>query len=187
MIVATYQAASGAGAAAMEELRESTRAHLEGRLYENTVLPHPYAFNLFSHNSKVDPTNGYNEEEIKVIRETHKIFGDSSIRVTATCVRVPVLRAHSIAINFECERPISPAQVSELLQTAPGVKIVDDPERNYFPMPKDASGQDPILVGRVRQDISDPSGRSIALFVAGDQLLKGAALNAVQIAELLLK
>jgi aspartate-semialdehyde dehydrogenase len=187
MIVATYQAASGAGAAAMEELRESTRAHLEGRPYENTVLPHPYAFNLFSHNSKVDPTNGYNEEEIKVIRETHKIFGDSSIRVTATCVRVPVLRAHSVAINFECERPITPAQVSEMLKTAPGVKIVDDPERNYFPMPKDASGQDPILVGRIRQDISDPSGRSIALFVAGDQLLKGAALNAVQIAELLLQ
>jgi aspartate-semialdehyde dehydrogenase len=187
MIVATYQAASGAGAAAMEELRESTRAYLDGRDYENTVLPHPYAFNLFSHNSKIDPSNGYNEEEIKVMRETHKIFGDSSIRVTATCVRVPVLRAHSIAINFECERPITPAQVRDIVQTAPGVKLVDDVERNYFPMPKDASGQDPILVGRIRQDLSDPSGRSIALFVAGDQLLKGAALNAVQIAELLLK
>jgi aspartate-semialdehyde dehydrogenase len=187
MIVATYQAASGAGAAAMEELRESTRAYLDGRDYENTVLPHPYAFNLFSHNSKIDPSNGYNEEEIKVMRETHKIYGDSSIRVAATCVRVPVLRAHSIAINFECERPITPAQVRDIVQTAPGVKLVDDVERNYFPMPKDASGQDPILVGRIRQDFSDPSGRSIALFVAGDQLLKGAALNAVQIAELLLK
>ena len=187
MIIATYQAASGAGAAAMEELRESTRAYLEGREYKNTVLPHPYAFNLFSHNSKIDPSNGYNEEEIKVMRETHKIYGDSSIRVAATCVRVPVLRAHSIAINFECERPITPAQVREIMQTAPGVKVVDDVERNYFPMPKDASGQDPILVGRIRQDLSDPSGRSIALFVAGDQLLKGAALNAVQIAELLLK
>jgi len=187
MIVATYQAASGAGAAAMEELRESTRAYLEGREYKNTVLPHPYAFNLFSHNSKIDPANGYNEEEIKVMRETHKIYGDSSIRVAATCVRVPVLRAHSIAINFECERPITPAQVRDIVQTAPGVKLVDDVERNYFPMPKDASGQDPILVGRIRQDLSDPSGRSIALFVAGDQLLKGAALNAVQIAELLLK
>jgi aspartate-semialdehyde dehydrogenase len=187
MIVATYQAASGAGAAAMEELRESTRAYLEGREYKNTVLPHPYAFNLFSHNSKIDPSNGYNEEEIKVMRETHKIYGDSSIRVAATCVRVPVLRAHSIAINFECERPITPAQVRDIVQTAPGVKLVDDVERNYFPMPKDASGQDPILVGRIRQDFSDPSGRSIALFVAGDQLLKGAALNAVQIAELLLK
>jgi aspartate-semialdehyde dehydrogenase len=187
LIVATYQAASGAGAAAMEELRESTRAYLEGREYKNTVLPHPYAFNLFSHNSNIDPSNGYNEEEIKVMRETHKIFGDSSIRVAATCVRVPVLRAHSIAINFECERPITPAQVRDVMQTAPGVKVVDDVERNYFPMPKDASGQDPILVGRIRQDVSDPSGRSIAMFVAGDQLLKGAALNAVQIAELLLK
>jgi aspartate-semialdehyde dehydrogenase len=187
MIVATYQAASGAGAAAMEELRESTRAYLDGREYKNTVLPHPYAFNLFSHNTKIDPSNGYNEEEIKVMRETHKIYGDSSIRVTATCVRVPVLRAHSIAINFECERPITPAQVRDIMQTAPGVKVVDDVERNYFPMPKDASGQDPILVGRIRQDVSDPSGRSIAMFVAGDQLLKGAALNAVQIAELLLK
>ena len=187
MIVATYQAASGAGAAAMEELRESTRAYLDGREYKNTVLPHPYAFNLFSHNSKIDPSNGYNEEEIKVMRETHKIYGDSSIRVAATCVRVPVLRAHSIAINFECERPITPAQVRDIVQTAPGVKLVDDVERNYFPMPKDASGQDPILVGRIRRDLSDPSGRSIALFVAGDQLLKGAALNAVQIAELLLK
>jgi len=185
MIVSTYQAASGAGAAAMEELRESTRAHLEGRPYENTVLPHPYAFNLFSHNSKIDPENGYNEEEIKVIRETHKIYGDDSIRIAATCVRVPVLRAHSIAINFECERPITPEQVRDIVQTAPGVKLVDDPQRNYFPMPKDASGQDPILVGRIRRDVSDPSGRSIALFVAGDQLLKGAALNAVQIAELL--
>ena len=187
MIVSTYQAASGAGAAAMEELRESTRAYLDGREYKNTVLPHPYAFNLFSHNSKMDPSNGYNEEEIKVMRETHKIYGDSSIRIAATCVRVPVLRAHSIAINFECERPITPAQVRDIMQTAPGVKVVDDAERNYFPMPKDASGQDPILVGRIRHDLSDPSGRSIALFVAGDQLLKGAALNAVQIAELLLK
>ncbi|HEV2444141.1 MAG TPA: aspartate-semialdehyde dehydrogenase [Steroidobacteraceae bacterium] len=185
MIVSTYQAASGGGAAAMEELRESTRAYLEGRPYENRVLPHPYAFNLFSHNTKIDPASGYNEEETKVIRETHKIYGDDSIRIAATCVRVPVLRAHSIAINFECERPITPEQVRDILQTAPGVKVVDDPERNYFPMPKDASGQDPILVGRIRRDVSDPSGRSIALFVSGDQLLKGAALNAVQIAELL--
>ncbi len=185
MIVATYQAASGAGAAAMEELRESTRAYLEGRDYQPTVLPHPYAFNLFSHNSKIDVENGYNEEEMKVVHETHKIFGDGDIRIAATCVRVPVLRAHSIAINFECERPISPTEVRNILSGAPGVQLVDDPERNYFPMPKDASGGDPILVGRIRRDISDPSGRSIALFVAGDQLLKGAALNAVQIAELL--
>ena len=186
IIVSTYQAASGAGAAAMEELRESTRAYLEGKPYHNTVLPHPYAFNLFSHNSKIDPANGYNEEEMKVVKETHKIFGDPDIRIAATAVRVPVLRAHSIAINFECEKPITPAEVRQIVANAPGVKVVDDPERNYFPMPKDASGGDPILVGRIRQDISDPSGRSIAMFVAGDQLLKGAALNGVQIAELLL-
>ena len=185
MLVCTYQAASGAGAAAMEELRESTRAYLEDRPYLPTVLPHPYAFNLFSHNSNIDPANGYNEEEMKVVHETHKIFGDGAIRIAATCVRVPVLRAHSIAINFECERPITPAEVRDIVGAAPGVRLVDDPERNYFPMPKDATGGDPVLVGRIRSDISDPSGRSIALFVAGDQLLKGAALNAVQIAELL--
>lgn len=183
--MATYQAASGAGAAAMEELRESTRAYLEGRCYENKVLPHPYAFNLFSHNTRVDPSSGYNEEELKVIQETRKIFGDTQIRVSATCVRVPVLRAHAMAITIECARPIAAAEVRQLLQNAPGVKLVDDPERNYFPMPRDATGNDPILVGRIRQDLSDPSGRSVSLFVAGDQLLKGAALNAVQIAELL--
>jgi len=187
MILATYQAASGAGAAAMQELRESTRAYLEERVYQNRVLPHPYAFNLFSHNSRIDPASGYNEEEIKVVRETHKIFGDSTIHISATCVRVPVLRAHSIAIHIECERPITPEEVREIVSSAPGVAVVDDPQRNYFPMPRDASGQDPILVGRIRRDTSDPSGRSIALFVAGDQLLKGAALNAVQIAECLLQ
>jgi aspartate-semialdehyde dehydrogenase len=185
LIAATYQAASGAGAAAMEELRESTRAHLEDREYANTVLPHPYAFNLFSHNSKIDPATGYNEEETKMVQETKKIFGDAEIRISATCVRVPVLRAHSEALTIECERPITPAEVREILATAPGVKLIDDPVKNYFPMPKDASGQGDVLVGRIRQDTSDPSGRSIAMFVAGDQLLKGAALNAVQIAEVM--
>ena len=185
LIAATYQAASGAGAAAMEELRESTRAHLEDREYANTVLPHPYAFNLFSHNSKIDPATGYNEEETKMVQETKKIFGDAEIRISATCVRVPVLRAHSEALTIECERPITPAEVREILAGAPGVKLIDDPVKNYFPMPKDASGQGDVLVGRIRQDTSDPSGKSIAMFVAGDQLLKGAALNAVQIAEVM--
>lgn len=186
LIAATYQAASGAGAAAMNELLESTRAHLEGKPFAPTVLPHPYAFNLFSHNSKVDPATGYNEEELKMVHETHKIFGSREIRITATCVRVPVLRAHSEALVIECERPITPAEVRDLLREAPGVKLVDDAGRNYFPMPKDASGQGDILVGRIRQDLSDPSGKSISLFVAGDQLLKGAALNGIQIAEVLI-
>jgi aspartate-semialdehyde dehydrogenase len=183
LLISSYQAASGAGAAAMEELRESTRAYLEGRSYAPRVLPHPYAFNLFSHNTRIDPVSGYNDEEIKVAQESAKIFGDSAIRVSATCVRVPVLRAHSVAITFECERPITAQEVRALVSAAPGVKLVDDAERNYFPMPHDASGHDAVLVGRIRRDVSDPSGRSIALFVAGDQLLKGAALNAVQIAE----
>jgi aspartate-semialdehyde dehydrogenase len=183
--LATYQAASGAGAAAMEELRESTRAYLEGRNFAHRVLPHPYAFNLFSHNTRIDPLSGYNEEELKVIQETRKIFADPQIRVSATCVRVPVLRAHAMAITIECARPITAATVREIVAGAPGVKLVDDPERNYYPMPQDATGRDLILVGRIRQDLSDPSGRSVSLFVAGDQLLKGAALNAVQIAELL--
>ena len=187
LIASTYQAASGAGAAAMEELAESTRAYLENRPYQNTVLPHPYAFNLFSHNSKMDRETGYNEEEIKMAKETRKIFGDSGIRISATCVRVPVLRAHSEALTIECEKPITPAEVRAILATAPGVKLVDDLENNYYPMPKDASGQGDVLVGRIRQDSSDPSGKSIAMFVAGDQLLKGAALNAVQIAEVVVE
>jgi len=186
LIVSTYQAASGAGAAAMQELVDSTRAALEGREYQQKVLPHPYAFNLFSHNTKIDPATGYNDEETKVIAETRKIFGEPDLPVSATCVRVPVLRAHCVSLTFECERPITPDEVRKILATAPGVKIVDDVERNYFPMPKDASGQDDILVGRIRKDLSDPSGKSVSLFCAGDQLLKGAALNAVQIAERLM-
>jgi aspartate-semialdehyde dehydrogenase len=185
LIISTYQAASGAGAAAMEELVESTRASLEGEVYQPKVLPHPYAFNLFNHNTAVDPETGYNDEETKVINETRKIFEDDKIAVGVTCVRVPVLRAHCEAITFECERPISEGEVREILSRAPGVKIVDDRAKNYFPMPIDASGQDDVLVGRIRKDLSDTSGHSISMFVAADQLLKGAALNAIQIAELL--
>jgi aspartate-semialdehyde dehydrogenase len=185
VIISTYQAASGAGAAAMEELVESTRANLIGQVHTPKVMPHPYAFNLFNHNTDVDPETGYNGEETKVIKETRKIFEDDQIAVGVTCVRVPVLRAHCEAITFECEKPISEDQVRTLLAAAPGVRIVDDRARNYFPMPIDASGQDDVLVGRIRKDLSDPSGHSISIFVAADQLLKGAALNAVQIAELL--
>ena len=187
MIISTYQAASGAGAAAMAELVDSTRASLAGENFTPTVLPHPYAFNVFNHDTTIDPETGYNEEETKVINETRKIFEDDAIAIGITCVRVPVLRAHSQAITFECEKPISEMEVRKILANAPGVKIVDNAEKNYFPMPKDASGQGDVLVGRIRQDTSDPTGKSIAMFVAGDQLLKGAALNAVQIAEYLVR
>jgi len=186
MIISTYQAASGAGAAAMEELRESTRAYLEGRKFEHKVLPHPYAFNAFSHNTKIDPATAHNEEETKVINETRKIFGDPTIAIGITCVRIPVLRAHCMSVTFECEKPITPEEVRAIISKAPGCRVVDDQERNYFPMPVDASGKDEILVGRIRRDLSDSTGRSISIFSAGDQLLKGAALNAVQIAEKLL-
>jgi aspartate-semialdehyde dehydrogenase len=185
MIISTYQAASGAGAAAMAELVESTRASLAGEGYVPRVLPHPYAFNVFNHDTTIDPETGYNEEETKVIKETRKIFEDDRIAIGITCVRVPVLRAHSQSITFECERPISEGDVRKILANAPGVRLVDDRVRNYFPMPIEASGQDDVLVGRIRRDLSDPSGHSISLFVAADQLLKGAALNAIQIAELL--
>ena len=185
IIAATYQAASGAGQAAMDELRDSTAAYLRGDSYENTVLPHPYAFNLFSHNSKIDQQSLYNEEELKMVNETRKIWHAPDLRVSATCIRVPVLRAHGIALNVKCTNAVDPADVRALLETAPGVRLVDDTENNYFPMPIDVSGRDEILVGRIRRDISDPTGHSISLFVVGDQLLKGAALNAVQIAELL--
>ena len=185
LIVSTYQAASGGGAALMEELELSTRAYLDGKSYEPKVVKYPYAFNLFSHNTAIDMTTGYNDEESKVIKETKKIFEDDRIAVSATCIRVPVLRAHCVSMTFECERPIAPQDVKALLAKAPGIKLVDDWANNYFPMPQDASGQGDVLAGRIRQDLSDASGKSISMFVAADQLLKGAALNAVQIVELL--
>jgi aspartate-semialdehyde dehydrogenase len=183
LIAATYQAASGAGAAAMQELREATRAALAGTAFEPRVLRHPYAFNLFSHDTSVDPTSGSNEEEIKVGQELRKIMQTPELRVSVTCIRVPVLRAHAIALNLEFERAVTPETARELLRESQGVQIVDDVERNHFPMPVEASGQGNVLVGRIRRDSSDPSGHSLSMFVAGDQLLKGAALNAVQIAE----
>ncbi len=186
VIASTYQAASGAGAAAMEELEDSTRAYLDGKPYAPKVLPHPYAFNLFSHNAAVNAETGYNGEEEKVMQEVRKIMNAPNIRIGITCVRVPVLRAHAEALTVEFASPISVAQAREALSAFPGVKLVDDREKNYFPMPINASGGDDVLVGRVREDLSDPSGKTLALFISGDQLRKGAALNAVQIAERLL-
>ncbi len=182
IVVSTYQAASGAGAKAMAELEEGARAMLEGRAFSPKVLPHVAAFNVFSHNSDIGP-DGYNLEEAKMLRETRKIFHAPDIRVTATCVRVPVLRAHSEAVNLEFTRPIEEQEVRRILASAPGVKLVDDRQRNYFPMPLDATGKDEVLVGRIRRDVSQPDGRGIDMFVSGDQIRKGAALNAVQIAE----
>jgi len=185
IVVSTYQAVSGAGAWGLHELESQQRAYVSGQPIAREKFPHQIVNNLFCHNTKVAP-NGYNEEENKMVAETRKIFGDARLMVTATCVRVPVPRAHSESINLEFERPITPEQVRAILSKAPGVKIVDDCERNHFPMPLEASGQDDVLVGRIRQDISRDDGRGIDLFVSGDQLRKGAATNAVQIAERLI-
>ena len=183
VIASTYQSASGAGRPAMDELEESTRAYLKGEAYAPKVLPHPYAFNLFSHNTTIGE-DGYNGEEQKVVLELRKIMGLPDLRVGVTCVRVPVLRAHSMAITVEfADNKVSVEQARAVLSKAPGVKIVDDREKNHFPMPIESGGQNDVLVGRIREDISDPTGHSLALFISGDQLLKGAALNAVQIAE----
>ncbi|MCG3175800.1 MAG: Aspartate-semialdehyde dehydrogenase [Candidatus Omnitrophica bacterium] len=182
VIVSTYQAASGAGAKAMQELEDQSRAVLAGQKAAPQVFPHQIAFNLFSHNSAIKD-EGYNEEELKMIKETYKIFHTDKIKVTATTVRVPVYRAHSEAIYVEFAKEPDLAEVRRILESAPGVRIVDDREKNYFPMPIEASGKDDVLVGRIRRDPTSPKG--LWLFVAGDQLRKGAALNAVQIAEIL--
>ncbi len=186
MVVSTYQAVSGAGWQAMEELKTQVRQVLDGQEVEPEAFQHQCAFNVFSHDSVIGE-NGYNVEEMKLVHETHKIFNDPSVAITCTCMRVPVLRAHSESINLEFTNPIEPEEVVDLLLSAPGVDIVDDREGNYFPMPLDASGQGNILVGRIRQDESIPDKRGINMFVCGDQLLKGAALNAIQIAEKLVK
>jgi aspartate-semialdehyde dehydrogenase len=186
VVVATYQAASGAGARALEELTEQTRAVLDGRPVTPRVFPAQCAFNVFSHNSAVGP-DGYNVEETKVVEETRKIFAQPELKLAVTCMRVPVMRAHTEAVTVEFERPLTPTQARELLAAAPGVRVVDDPAANRFPTPIDASGQDDVLVGRLRQDATIPDGRGLQFICAGDQLRKGAALNAVQIAELLLK
>jgi aspartate-semialdehyde dehydrogenase len=182
IVAATYQSASGAGARAMEEVKIQSQALLDGKEAVTDIFPYPLAFNLFPHNSALNDM-GYCEEEMKMVNETRKIFNSQQIRVTATCVRVPVLRAHSEAINLEFATPFNPDEARQILSQAPGVRLVEDWQANYFPMPIDATGKDEVLVGRIRQDISHPCG--LDLWLCGDQIRKGAALNAVQIAELL--
>lgn len=179
---ATYQAASGAGAQAMKELEEESVALAGGKEYDRTVIPHQYAYNLFPHNSPM-MDNGYCEEEWKMVRETKKIFNDDNFNVSATCVRVPVLRAHSEALNIEFYNEVDIKEAYQVLEAAPGVEIFENRKENRWPMPIDASGKDPVYVGRLRKDASNP--KCIDLWLVGDQIRKGAALNAVQIAELL--
>jgi aspartate-semialdehyde dehydrogenase len=184
LVVSTYQSASGGGAAMMQELEDQTKAVLGGQPAVPRVLKQPYAFNLFSHNTAINE-HGYNEEEWKVIQETRKILSMPDLRVNVTCVRVPVMRAHSVSVTVEFEgKAPSEEEIRTALAGAPGVKVVDDRAGNVFPTPLEASGKEEVLVGRIRKDVSHPS--AISLFACGDQLLKGAALNAVQIAEKLI-
>ena len=183
VVVSTYQSASGAGAMAMEELQTLSQEVLDGITPKSKVLPYSLAFNLFLHNSPLQPNN-YCEEEMKMVNETRKILGDPELALTATCVRVPVLRAHSESVNIEFTKPFPVKEAYEILESAQGVEILEDLEKNRFPMPQDVTGRDPISVGRIRRDISNPN--ALELWLCGDQIRKGAALNAVQIAELLL-
>ena len=180
IFAATYQAASGAGAKAMKELEEETQAVLNGRKYENTVIQQPYAFNLFPHNSPMDDL-GYAQEEQKIIKETKKIFSNQSIEINAFCVRVPIMRAHSEALNVEFSQEVTVEKIYAVLRKSLGVKIFEEREKNIWATPLDASGEDSILVGRIRRDLSKPN--TFDFWVVGDQIRKGAALNAIQIAE----
>jgi aspartate-semialdehyde dehydrogenase len=182
VVISTYQSASGAGARAMEELRQLSRTVLDGGEPVSSVLPHSLAFNLFLHNSPLEPS-GYCEEELKMLHETRKIMELPDLRLSATCVRVPVLRAHSEAVNIEFSEPFPVEEARALLAVAPGVELIEDFGANRFPMPTDVTGRDPVAVGRIRQDLSEPN--ALELWLCGDQIRKGAALNAIQIAELL--
>ncbi len=183
IIATSFQAASGAGAAAMEELRQQSERVLRGEEAEPKVFPYPIAFNLIPHIDQFLET-GYTKEEMKLLWETRKILGDPEIEVSATTVRVPVFRAHSVSIHAEFEKPITVAEARELLSKASGVRLRDDPSKKEYPMPISASDRDECYVGRIRPDLFNP--KALNLWVVGDQLLKGAALNAVQIAERLI-
>jgi aspartate-semialdehyde dehydrogenase len=182
VVVATYQSASGAGGSAMDELERQTRAIMAGEPIEVNVFPHQLAFNCLPHIDSFGEL-GYTGEEWKMVRETQKILADDSIRLSTTTVRVPVYRCHSEAVNIETERKLTPPEVRALLAAAPGVVVIDDPEKQQYPMPISAAGRDEVFVGRVREDLSHD--RAINLWLVSDNLRKGAALNMVQIMELL--
>ena len=183
LVVSTYQATSGAGAKGMQELIEQTRTVQDGGAAVPSVFAHQIAFNLIPH-IDVFLDNGYTKEEMKMLNESRKMLHHDKLMVSCTCVRVPVMRAHSESLNMQFEKTVTPDTVREILKSSPGVKLVDDPANKLYPMPIDASGHSDVLVGRIRQDVSVADGTSIDMFVSGDQVLKGAALNTVQIAEL---
>ncbi len=187
LIASTYQAASGAGAPGLDELEGQVRAYAKGGPLEVKAFQHQLMYNLIPHIDKFDETNWYTLEELKMRNEARKMLHHPELRLSCTCVRVPIARAHSESLNLEFENEITPEEAREILRGREGVKVVDDPLNGGYPMPLDATGRDDVLVGRIRQDISRDDGKGLEMFVSGDQLLRGAALNAVEIAECLVK
>jgi len=182
VIVSTYQAVSGAGVLGTRDLFEGTKAKLDDQAYEYQCFKHPIAFNLIPQIGSFKE-EAYTSEELKMVYETRKILGDESIRINATCVRVPVANCHSEVITVETERPISPDEAREAFRAFPGIEVVDDTATGCFPMPIDCSGRDEVFIGRIRRDLSNPDG--LTFWCVSDNLRKGAATNAVQIAELI--
>jgi aspartate-semialdehyde dehydrogenase len=184
VVVTTFQAVSGTGKKAMDELLRQTTDLLNFREIQCNVYPHQIAFNVLPHIDKF-LENGYTKEEMKMVNETKKIMGDASIKVTATTVRVPVFRGHSEALNIETEIKITPREIRSLFSNFPGIKLFDAPEKNVYPLPAEIAGKDDVFVGRIREDESIENG--INMWIVSDNLRKGAALNAVQIAEELIQ
>jgi aspartate-semialdehyde dehydrogenase len=185
LVISTYQAVSGTGKAAIDELREQARAVLDGEEPRASIYPHPIAFNALAQAGSFPAGDDHTDEERKLINETRKILGDDGIRVSATCVRVPVVTGHSEAVNVETRQPLSPERARELLSAAPGVTVVDDPAAGRYPMAIDAAGKDDVFVGRIRRDPGNDS--ALDIWVVSDNLRKGAATNTVQLAELLVE
>jgi aspartate-semialdehyde dehydrogenase len=184
IIVATYQAVSGAGSTAIQDLENETKAILEGKYYYPQALPHHIAFNVIPRIDNFEP-NGYTKEEMKMINETRKIMHEPDIKVSPTCVRVPVYVGHSEAVTIETDLPITAEEAKEILKNSPGVIVEDDPINNVYPVPIEVAGKDDVFVGRIRKDAGFENG--LSMWIVGDNLRKGAATNAVQIAELLIK
>jgi aspartate-semialdehyde dehydrogenase len=184
VVVSSYQAVSGAGLQGNVDLEEQTRAVQSGKQYQATAFAHPIAFNCIPQIGSVREA-GYTSEEMKMVYETRKILDDDTIQVCPTCVRVPVAHCHSESILVETERPIAPEEARELFQAFPGIEVIDEPQKGRYPLPLDCAGKDEVFVGRIRRDLSHPNG--LAFWCVSDNLRKGAATNAVQIAELLLK
>ena len=187
VVAATYQAASGAGQPGLNELEDQIRAYAKGEALEVKAFQHQLMYNLIPHIDKFNEENWYTLEELKMLNESRKMLHHPTLKLSCTCVRVPIARAHSESLNLEFENEITPADAREILSKCEGVRVVDDPLNGGYPMPLDATAKYDVLAGRIRQDISRDDKKGLEMFVSGDQLLRGAALNAVEIAEHLIK